>query len=380
MKMKLRNLGISLAAVVASASMVSGIATASPKPRTTDPFATCTSLANCGGMSALVAAANKEGELNLVTLPQNWANYGEILYQFEKKYPNIVVQDDNPNGSSAYEVQQVEAPTTALSPDAVDVGTSHATQNPTLWAQYEVATWSLIPSALKDPNGTWFDDYGGFVAIGCDTKRVKVCPTSFAQLLNPRYKNMVAINGDPTQTGSGFAAVFAAAAANGGSASNIQPGIDFFAKLKAAGNFVPVTAGLNTIQSGQTPIVIWWDYLEATSIKANYKSWKINIPTDGTYSGYYTQAIPTNAPDPAAARLWEEFLYSKTGQNLFLGGFTRPVEQTAMIANKTINLKAFALLPAVPKKLKVVSASVDQQTAASTLLTQNWASQVGAVN
>ena len=373
--MRLRKLGLLIAPIVMSASALMGVGSSSAASSV--DFATCTSLSNCGGMASLVAAANTEGELNLVTLPQNWANYGTILYTFEKKYPDIVVQDDNPNGSSAYEVQQVEAPTTSLSPDAVDVGTSHATQNPTLWAQYEVQSWNAIPAALKDPGGTWYDDYGGYIAIGCDTSRVKVCPTSFKQLLSPKYKDEVAIDGDPTQTGSGFAAVFGAAAANGGSAANIQPGIDFFKELNAAGNFVPVTAGLNTVQSGQTPIIVWWDYLQASSIQAQYKHWKIIIPTDGTYSGFYTQAIPVNAPDPAAARLWEEFLYSAQGQNLFLEGGTHPVEQAYMTAHKTINLKAVAKLPTLPKGENVISATVAQQTAAATVLTTNWASEVG---
>lgn len=376
--MRLRKLGLLIAPIVMSASALMGVGSSSAASSV--DFATCTSLSNCGGMASLVAAANTEGELNLVTLPQNWANYGTILYTFEKKYPKIVVQDDNPNGSSAYEVQQVEAPTTSLSPDAVDVGTSHATENPTLWAQYEVANWKAIPSSLKDPGGTWFDDYGGYVAIGCNSATVKICPTSFKELLNPRYKNEVGINGDPTQTGAGFAAVFAAAAANGGSAASIQQGINYFQQLKSVGNFVPVTAGLNTIQSGQTPIVIWWDYLQASEIQASLPKWKITIPSDGTYSGFYTQAIPVNAPDPAAARLWEEFLYSAQGQNLFLEGGTHPVEQAYMIAHKTINAKALAKLPTLPKGENVISASVAQQTTAAGVLTANWATDVGTVS
>lgn len=380
--MRLQKISLSLAALALTGTMLSGVASASTA-RTTVNYQTCASLAACGGMTALVAAANKEGELNLVTLPSNWANYGTLMYDFEQKYPSIVVGDTNPNGSSAYEVQQVQAPTTALSPDAVDVGTSHATENPTLWAKYEVASWNSIPAGYKDANGTWADDYGGYVAIGCDsaylaTKKL-ACPTSFAQLALPAYKNMVAINGDPTQTGAGFAAVFAAAAANKGSATNIMPGITYFANLKKSGNFVPVTAGLNTIQSHQTPIVIWWDYLQASEIKANYSKWTINVPTDGTYAGYYTQAIPKNSPDPAAARLWEEFLYSTMGQNGFLAGGTRPVELSALVAAKTVDTKAYAMLPTIPAGVTPLVATPAQQTVAANVLASNWANLVGSV-
>ena len=45
-------------------------------------FTTCDSAAACGGMSALVAEAKKEGQLNVITLPSNWANYGNIMKGF----------------------------------------------------------------------------------------------------------------------------------------------------------------------------------------------------------------------------------------------------------------------------------------------------------
>ena len=106
------------------------------------------------------------------------------------------------------------------------------------------------------------------MAIGYDSAKVKVPPTSFADLLKPIYKNQVAINGNPTQASAAFSAVYASALANGGSLSNIEPGIQYFKKLHQAGNFVPVTAGPTTVQSGQTPIVVWWDYLLASEIQS----------------------------------------------------------------------------------------------------------------
>ena len=67
------------------------------------------------------------------------------------------------------------------------------------------------------------------------------------------------------------------------------------------------------------------------------------IPSNATLGGYYAQAINKGAPHPAAARLWEEFLFSQAatgGQNLWLQGGARPVEQTAMTSNGTIDRAA----------------------------------------
>jgi putative spermidine/putrescine transport system ATP-binding protein len=155
-------------------------------------------------------------------------------------------------------------------PDLVDVGPSFAVEgaNDHLWASYQVATWSSIPANAKDPNGDWYADYGGYVAIGYDPAKVKVAPTSFASLTNPAYKNEIGLNNSPTTAGAAFAAVYAAALASGGSFGNIEPGIKYFAHLKQIGNFVPTAiGGPTTVQNGTTPILIWWDYLLESEVK-----------------------------------------------------------------------------------------------------------------
>jgi hypothetical protein len=206
-------------------------------------------------MSALVKAAEKEGHLNVITLPSNWANYGAIMKDFSAKY-HIKITDANPEGSSGQEitaVQQLKGQSRA--PDVVDVGTPFAVEgaNDHLWAPYKVASWSNIPSNAKDGNGDWYADYGGYVAIGYNPAKVKVAPTSFASLDNPVYKNMIGLNNSPTTAGAAFAAVYAAALANGGSFSNIEPGIKYFAHLKQIGNFVPTAiGGPTTVQNGTT--------------------------------------------------------------------------------------------------------------------------------
>ncbi len=46
-------------------------------------------------LAAIVAAAKKEGHLNVIALPPDWANYGEIISTFTKKY-GIGITSDNP--------------------------------------------------------------------------------------------------------------------------------------------------------------------------------------------------------------------------------------------------------------------------------------------
>jgi putative spermidine/putrescine transport system substrate-binding protein len=338
-----------------------------------------TTVASLGGMDKLVADAKKEGQLNVITLPADWANYGTIMKQFTAKY-GIKINDANPDGSSQDEINAVkQLKGQSRAPDVLDMGRSFGVtaQQSGLLASYKVATWDNIPDNAKASDGTWYSDYGGYVAIGYDSSKVTTPPTSFADLLKPEYKNKVAINGDPTKAGAAFAAVYAAALANGGSFGDIQPGIDYFNRMHKAGNFVPVTGGPATVQSGQTPVLIWWDYLEASEVAKQLPSWKVVIPSDGHYADYYVQAISKTAPHPAAARLWEEYLYSTEGQNLWLQGGARPIQLDSLVKNGTVDKSALAALPPAPSGA-ITFPSIDDQTKAKALVAQKWATAVGS--
>jgi putative spermidine/putrescine transport system substrate-binding protein len=375
MNKRLRAALSSVAALTVGASFT-GIATSTAGAQVSPSKAT--SAAAFGGMAGLIKAAKKEGTLNVITLPADWANYGNIITDFSKKY-GIKINSENPDGTSANEITAVTTEKgQSRAPDVLDLGTSFAitAASQGLLAPYKVQSWSQIPASAKNSNGDWFDDYGGYVSIGYNSKVVKDPPTSFKDLLKPEYKNQVALNGNPTQAGAAFAAVYAAALANGGSFGNIAPGIAYFKKLSAEGNFVPVTGAENTVESGQTPILIWWDYLEESEVAQKFPGWKVVIPTDGHYASYYSQAISATAPDPAAARLWEEYLYSTVGQNLWLQGSARPIELATLVKNGTANKTALAALPKAPSGT-ITFPSVAQTTAAETLVSQDWASAIG---
>ncbi|MEU8519884.1 extracellular solute-binding protein [Streptomyces sp. NBC_01216] len=315
--------------------------------------ATATSAADFGGMDALVEAAQKEGALHVIALPPDWANYGELIKAFETKY-KIKVESENPDASSADEIAAVKSRKgQKRAPDVLDLGIAFARSGAAegLFAPYRVEVWDKIPAAQKDEAGRWYNDYGGYVSIGCDARRIAHCPQTFADLLKPEYKGKVALNGNPTKSGSAFAGVYAAALANQGSFADIQPGIDFFGKLKQSGNFIPVESTPATVEKGETPISIDWDYLNAgyaDQFKDKGVDWKVAVPTDGVYAQYYSQAVNKEAPHPAAARLWMEFLYSPEGQNLWLKGYARPVLLPAMTADGTVDKTFTAKLPQVP--------------------------------
>ena len=333
-----------------------------------------------GGLAALEKAAKQEGKLNVIALPPNWANYGQIISTFKTKY-GLSVNSAAPNDSSAQENQAIQTlKGQSRAPDVVDVSPALAVAgvSEALYAPYKVATWSTIPASMKDPSGLWYGDYYGVISFGTNLDVQKTPPQDWSDLLNNRYHGQVAIDGDPRTAGDAFAAVFAAALANGGSLDDIEPGINFFAKLKKAGNFIPADALPANIAKGSTPVAIIWDYLNLANKKsfAGNPNYTVSIPKTGVYGGYYAQALSKYAPNPMAARLWEEFLYSDQGQLLYLAGFTHPARYADMAARGVIPSSLASQLPPAASYKGIKFASLAQINAASKVVTAQWGPKV----
>jgi putative spermidine/putrescine transport system substrate-binding protein len=338
--------------------------------------ATATSVTDFGGMDKLVEAAKAEGELNVIALPPDWANYGAMLKAFGDKY-GIKINSDQPDASSQDEINaanQLKGQTRA--PDVFDLGSNVALANTALFAPYKTAEFDKVPANLKDPGGAWVSDYTGYMSIGYDAGKVPA-PTTVADLLKPDFQGKVALNGDPTQASAGYHGVMMANLGSGGTPDDISKGVDFFKQLKAAGNLLPVDPSPATIASGQTPVVIDWDYLNVaqTTALAGKIDWKVVVPQNAVVGAYYIQAVSKDAPHPAAARLWQEFLYSPDGQNIWLQGFARPVLADQMESDGTIDKAAFAALP--PTQGSPVVLTQAQLTKAQDYLKANWQQAVG---
>ncbi|MBD8584494.1 ABC transporter substrate-binding protein [Frigoribacterium sp. CFBP 8766] len=337
--------------------------------------ATATSAADLGGMDALVAAAEAEGELNVIALPDTWANYGKIIDAFEAEY-DITVNSDSPDVSSAEEItaaQNLAGQDGA--PDVFDLGSAVALANTDQFAPYKVTTWDDIADDHKDVDGTWVYDYTGLMSVGYDADAVPE-PTSLDDLLGDDYKGKIAINGDPTQAGAAAAAVQWAALQDGGSADDVQPGVDFFGQLADAGNFLPTDPTPATIASGETPVVFDWSYNNlAAAADAGGRDWKTAVLPGTALASYYNQAINVDAPHPAAARLWQEFIMGDTAQNLYLAAGAYPVRLAAMVEAGTVDQDALDAVGEQPED--TVQLTSEQTEAASALLAQSWAAAIG---
>ena len=375
-----------------------GSSKSSSTPATTTPAAASASTAGGsastaavststgGGLSAadltaLVAAAAKEGKVNLIALPDSWANYKGNLADFKTKY-SISFNVANPDGSSSDEITAVTTlKGQSTQPDSVDVSPAFAKKGKDagLFETFKPSTWDDIPDVLKDPDGKWVAAYYGLVGIGTVTDDVKNPPTTWADLKKPEYKGLIVLNGDPRKSGSALAAVFAAALANGGSFDNAQPGIDYFAELHTSGNLLPTDLSAASLSKGEVSIAIDWTYNmpgPTEQLKTAGKTLATVVPADGIYAGYYCQAAITGSPNPSAGKLWVEWLVSDEGALNYLKGGALPARYATLLKAGKISDAVKATLPTADLIAKIAFPTQAQVDAATALVTAQWGPKV----
>ncbi len=356
--------------------------TASSETETTEASEEGAAPAGGADLTAMAAACTKEAQVNLIALPDEWANYKGILQSFRDKYPGVKNPVANPDGSSKDEMEAVKTLAgQADQPDAVDVSPAIGQEMAAagMFAPYKPTTSADVPAVLQDPANNWTASYYGIMAFLTNTTIVKNPPTSFADLKKPEYKGLVALNGDPRESGAAFAAVMAAAIANGGSADDIMPGIEFFAELKKSGNLGGTDVTKATVLSGETPISIDWSYNLPglrTELEAAKLTVEVKFPTDSVYGGFYAQGAVKGSPHPACATLWLEHILSDEGALGYLEGGAIPARYEALAKAGKISEAAKKNLPPAELISQIKFLTPDQITKAKEVLTAEWGPKV----
>ena len=333
------------------------------------------------GVDDLISAAQAEGTVNLIALPDTWANYVEIIKTYKDTYgvDNPVA---SPDASSADEVTAIKTLAGQPDmPDAVDVGPSFTSQliDEGLITPYKVSTWDEIPDALKDPDGNWVAAYYGIMSFGVNTTIIDEAPRTWADLLDPQYANSVALNGDPREAGAAFAAVMAASIANGGSFDDIMPGIEYFADLKEAGNLLVIDVTEAALASGEVPIALDWTYNFPGVIPALEDAgitMEVIVPGDGLYGGYYAQAVVADSPHPEAAKLWIEHIVSDAGALGYLRGGAIPARYGSLVERGLVDEDIAKNLPTQEQIDAIAFPSQAQIDGANAMLLEHWGPMV----
>jgi len=345
------------------------------------------SIAAAEPSAELIEAAKKEGMLTTIALPHDWCGYGAVIDSFKAKYPEIQVNELNPDAGSADEVEAIKANKDnkgPQAPDVVDVGLAFGPQMKAegLLQPYKVSTWDEIPDNIKDADGHWYGDYYGVMSFLVNKDLVETTPTDWADLLKSDYSGQVALAGDPRASNQAILGVLAAGLAQGAKAGTEagDAGLKYFAELNKAGNFVPVIGKSGTLAQGATPIVVMWDYnaLAAKDTLAGNPPVEVVVPASGVLAGVYVQGISAYAPHPNAAKLWMEHLYSDEGQLGWLKGYCHPARFNAMVKAGKVPKDLLDALPPAESYEKAYFPTLEEVDQNKASVTAGWDKVVGA--
>jgi len=273
-------------------------------------------------LKGLEEAARAEGEVNSVGMPDSWANWKDTWQDLEEKYGLKHMDTDM---SSAQEVAKFAAEKDNATADIGDVGAAFgpiAVQQGVTQA-YKPSTWEQIPEWAKDKDGHWMLAYTGSIAFIVNKQLVDKAPTSWAELKDGKYK--VAI-GDVSAAAQAVTGVLAAAIANGGDETNIQPGLDYFAEIAKTGRLSLSNPTIQTLERGEVEVGVVWDFNGLSyRDQIDPSRFEVLIPSDGSVISGYTTIINKWAKHPNAAKLAREYILSDAGQINLAKGNARPI-------------------------------------------------------
>ena len=262
--------------------------------------------------------------------PPEWADWASQLKAIKEK-TGITVPPDNKNSGQTLSqlVAEKASPVADMAYYGVTFGIQAKKEGVT--AAYKPAAWADIPASLKDADGHWFTIHQGTLGfmVNVDALKGKAIPRSWADLLKPEYKGLVAYL-DPASAFVGYVGAVAVNQARGGTLDNFTPAIEYFASLKKNEPIVPKQTSYARVLSGEIAILLDYDF---NAYRAKYKD-KANvefvIPAEGSLVVPYVMSLTARGPNAANGQKALDFVLSDAGQALWANAFLRPVRASAI--------------------------------------------------
>jgi iron(III) transport system substrate-binding protein len=183
-----------------------------------------------------------------------------------------------------------------------------------LAAPFEVPSAKGLPQALVDPNRFWVATNLGVRSAAYNTQLVlrEVAPRGYEDLLDPRWKGKMVWNPKSMTGAWGFIATVIKGMGE-------EQGMDYLRKL-AKQDIVPlpmaIRAVLDRVIAGEYAIGLEMNNTHA-AISAAQGAPVQWVPLNPVSETIQAAGITKGAPHPNAARLFIDFMVSRTGQEIF---------------------------------------------------------------
>ena len=268
--------------------------------------------------------------------PQLWVNWGNVLAGFTKA-TGITAPNDNKNAGQTLSALIAEQGSPVADTAYLSISYAYKSNAEDVMDCYKPEGFDDLPDSLKDADGRWFTVHYGATAILCNTEVLDdlPLPTSYADLLDPMYKGMIAFY-DPPSSGVGYSVCTNINLAYGGTLDNWDPCYEYFTKMMENEPMFPKQDATAKLMKGEIGILVCADF---TGYSCKYNEMapiEVVLPSEGYIRIPYTMSLVKNAPHADNGKALIDFCMSDEGQKLFAEGFVRPVKTAAL----TEDLKA----------------------------------------
>jgi putative spermidine/putrescine transport system substrate-binding protein len=274
-------------------------------------------------------AAEQAKDYHSYGMPDDWANYGEVLQKFAAHYNyQLKHTDDQPGASSLQEIDlfdKEKGNPVAVSADIGLLWGAVAEQREVV-PSYSPPSAEKLPQGLKAVKGGWVATFTGVPAFVVNTDLVKDAPKTWDDLLKPEFKGKIASPGDPRASGTAQTTFIAWAYAHGGDESNMQPAIDFAKKIVP--QYAASSGSAETLQKGEHVIWLRYDFNCAATAdqlkKANVNA-QVVIPGVSIYAPSALMINKYNTAKKDVAQLFLDYVLSDDAQTAFAKFGARPI-------------------------------------------------------
>jgi iron(III) transport system substrate-binding protein len=253
----------------------------------------------------LVAGAKKEGKLVVyasATAPQLQMYFAV----FNKRYPFIKTEYFRTGKQKLVSKILFEEQAKQRIADVIHTSVieTNILKRRGVLSKYVPLEASVLPTQYKDPEGFWTSAYASGTLLGYNSKQVKRAevPKNYDELLNPRWKNAIAIDSNKIEWFAMLLKIKGRAYMEKLAALNptVRDGNTLVLQLLAAGEF-PVSAGV-------------YEYsIEDLKTKGAPVDW-FGLEPVITYT--VATSLPSQPNNPNAAKLFMEWILSKEGQEV----------------------------------------------------------------
>ncbi len=267
---------------------------------------------------ALIEAARKEGKVSYYAAIE--LNVAERLGKmFEAKYPGIAVRVER---SGAERIFQRIAQEQGSGIHAVDIANSTDVAHYLEWKKNGWLSPYLpedvakhFPADQCDPDGTYATSCAWLETIGYNTNLVKAedAPKGYADLLDPKWQGKI-VKGHPGYSGAILTTTFVLSR---------EFGWSYLEKLAQQRVMQVQSAGdpPKKIMLGERAVMADGNDYNLVLFKDQGKPVEVVYPIEGSPLIIVPSGVFQNAPNPNAARLFQNFFFSAEAQQMLVDEF-----------------------------------------------------------